>query len=499
MKYSPHKDRTKAYWSKNFKPVVAFDWLQLQIELKHAMSSRTFAELITPVLGQTPAFKTVDGVFKAGTGISAIIFKVQFQDPKSQAHVESVISKLKSTFDLKTAPTFTASEIFFQLVRRDGTTTQQLADAVVHLYNFDAWQPKDQDGKPNRNHRLYSKLTVEEPMTGAAPLARAVTGGHSLAIGSQRSTWAKADPESSRYYLKVTDARQTLPDNKHSARVERTLQGAAQPFKDAQGLADFMRADNPALCALFGFRRLRDDLNQWAACAAQSSVLAIYSGHTRTVGTGTTRSTREHSPLTRADSELNAMVARALKSFAKRWQEQPVCGNSDNLPTLTDGAGTAEECGVLPLGEDLAEGLESSSSDGSALITTLSTTPTTTTPTTHSSTTTPTPTTPTTPLSTTTQQPEQDDLYTVEDLIALDAEGEADAGSEPDSHTEALVLSAVGSTLEKFAAEARNIRVGAPKVRDEVCTVVREGLGVYILAGRLRRQRRYLSFMAQAP
>lgn len=302
---------------KKFKPETQVDFLETSFKTVSKTNLKTVQPRLNRILnlpeGRRAGIEVLDG-----TQGSATAFAFRIQNPKSFSQVQRIIGDLKRRFDLAEEPTFTALEIAFDLKRRTGTTDNELAEAVAHLYKFASFHPH------RENHRIYGRgKGAEEVPARMASLVRHVADGYCIGVGSQRRhtgkrTTGKADPISARYYLKRTDDRHGLDDAMHSARAERTFQGAAMPFRT---LAELEQFDFNALKDLFDFRKLKDELNPLVAHAFRDYVLATFDTRTRNRREG---GTRENHPATLADSALNELVRRSFRSLSKRW----ACGNS---------------------------------------------------------------------------------------------------------------------------------------------------------------------------
>lgn len=302
---------------KKFKPETQVDFLETSFKTSSKTNLKTVQPKINRILnlpeGRRASIEVLDG-----TQGSATAFAFRIQNPKNFSQVQRIIGELKRRFDLSEEPTFTALEIAFDLKRRTGTTHDELAEAVAHLYKFAAFHPH------RENHRIYGRgKGAEEVPARMASLVRHVADGYCIGVGSQRRhtgkrTTGKADPISARYYLKRTDDRHGLDDAMHSARAERTFQDAAMPFRT---LAELEQFDFNALKDLFDFRKLKDELNPFVAAALRDYVLATFDTRTRNRREG---GTRENHPATLADSALNELVRRSFRSLSKRW----ACGNS---------------------------------------------------------------------------------------------------------------------------------------------------------------------------
>lgn len=304
---------------KKFKPETQVDFLEISFKNNSKTNLKTVQAKLNRILnlpeGRRASIEILDG-----TQGSATAFAFRIQNPKNFSQVQHIIGDLKRRFDLAEEPTFTALEIAFDLKRRTNTTHDELAEAVAHLYKFAAFHPK------RDNHRIYRRgKGADEVPARMASLVRHVADGYCIGVGSQRRhtgkrTTGKADPISARYYLKSTDDRQALTEATHSARAERTFQGAAMPFRT---LAELERFDFNALKDLFNFRKLKDELNPLVAHVFRDYVLATFDTRTRNRREG---GTRENHPATLADSALNELVRRSFRSLSKRW----ACGNSVN-------------------------------------------------------------------------------------------------------------------------------------------------------------------------
>lgn len=301
---------------KKFKPETQVDFLETRFKTAFKTNLKTVQPKLNRILNLADGRKAGIDVLD-GTQGSATTFAFRIQNPKNFSQVQRIIGDLKRRFDLAEEPTFTALEIAFDLKRRTGTTHDELAEAVAHLYKFASFHPH------RENHRIYKRKTADEVPAHMTSLVRHVADGYCIAVGSQRRhtgkhTTGKADPISARYYLKRTDDRHGLDDAMHSARAERTFQDAAMPFRT---LAELEQFDFSTLKDLFDFRKLKDELNPLVAAALRDYVLATFDTRTRNRREG---GTRENHPATQADSALNELVRRSFRSLSKRW----ACGNS---------------------------------------------------------------------------------------------------------------------------------------------------------------------------
>lgn len=113
-------------------------------------------------------------------------------------------------------------------------------------------------------------------------------------------------------YLKTTDdaARQHV---RPRARLEVRLQGDACPFQTLDELRAF---DWLSLAPYFRFRKLKDDIDEFAALIADRSTTVGKRAPRNITGKGK----RLHSTLTKADSDLNRCYRDALRVLARRWK-----------------------------------------------------------------------------------------------------------------------------------------------------------------------------------
>lgn len=323
-----------------FRPHAQADFISIYFKLQSRSNLKTVQPVLNRILNLPDDRNASVDLFDWSEGGSVSEFAFRIQDPQCAGHVRHVIAELKRRFDLAEEPTITGIEVSLDMIRRKGTTDEELADLTTHMHVMSAY-------RPNANHRTYHGFTgsAEAVPVHQASLRRMVLAGHCIAVGSQRDHDSKrghqqADPISSRTYHKTTDDGSGLPQDQHRARTERTLQGAGLPFDTLDKLNAFNFSD---LHDLFSFRKLKDDLNPLVASAYRHRVMD-FSAQERSRRDG--GGTRKHHPATVADSALNAIMARALRALTKRWQKPYSCGNSDNsdhhfLETASDCASSA--------------------------------------------------------------------------------------------------------------------------------------------------------------
>lgn len=319
------------------KPKIQLDFLGVGIKTASRTNLKTIQPKLERILGYRPSVDVLDET----AGRSASLFVIKVQNPKNISQIQRIIGDLKCRFDLAEEPIFSILEIAFDLKRRTGTTDNELAEAVAHLYKFSSFHPH------RENHRIYRRgKGAEEVPARMANLVRHVAEGCCIGVGSQRRhsgkrTTGKADPISARYYLKRTDDRQALAEAAYSARAERTFQGAAMPFRT---LAELELFDFNTLKDLFEFRKLKDELNPLTATALRDYALPIFDTRTRSRREG---GTRENHPATLADSALNEIVRRAFRSFVRSWNESTACGNSVKFEDKNPVTIEAEEASAI--------------------------------------------------------------------------------------------------------------------------------------------------------
>jgi len=305
-----------------FKPKFQIDFIEITFRTPTRTNLKTVQPKLSRILNLPEGRKASVFVLDETAGASASVFAFRIQNPKSKAEVFKTWHALKRRFSLAAEPTFTALEVAFDLQRRTGTTDDELAGAVAHLYKFADFHPHAS------NHRIYTAKWAQEVPAMLGSLGRYIAAGWCIGVGSHRphvsmGCAVPADPIAARYYLKRTDDGADLAKHLWSARAERTLQGAAMPFTT---LEEFEQFDLSGLKDMFSFRRLKEGLNPLVAPVFRDYALTTFERRTRNRREG---GTRQHHPATLADSALNELVRRACRSFSKQWQKS-ACGNSAN-------------------------------------------------------------------------------------------------------------------------------------------------------------------------
>jgi hypothetical protein len=301
-----------------FKPRVHVDWLRISFITSTRSNLKTVQPILNRILNLQEGRRASIDLLDETAGGSVSHFGFRMQDPECGAAIRHVIEELQRRFRLAAEPKITGIEVSLDLFGRKGTTTEELAEATAHLYNYSAYHP-------NANRRMYGpdKHSTCEVTSHRSAMVREILDGRCIAVGSQRDHINKlghqlADPISSRYYLKRTDdGGSELNIAKHSARSERTFQGEGLPFSSLEELEGF---DFTSLMKFFSFRKLKDDLiSVVRASHSDKHVHASFQDEekARTAGGGIVK----HNRATAADSELNAAVARALRALTKRWKK----------------------------------------------------------------------------------------------------------------------------------------------------------------------------------
>jgi hypothetical protein len=258
----------------------------------------------------------------AGEGGAATVFRFKLQDPHCWHEVVLQLQAIAQEFALVAPPIVTAIEVSFDAYS-NGAIREELVELTARLYKFQANVVSD-----NRRFEGSGKgvRDGEGTLGGFDRVRRLLGSGRVIAIGHQRDDkWGrwKADPESQRIYFKTTDrGGETLPDNQHRARIEKTLQGSAI----VNGTLEHWEAFKfETLSDSFRFRALKGDLNRLLQLSAdRTEQIGERRARARVKSDRTAYSgSRLYSSATKADTDLNRRARRALRDLSARWRSQP--------------------------------------------------------------------------------------------------------------------------------------------------------------------------------
>lgn len=308
-----------------FKPRASVDFQAVRFRTSNRTNLKTVQPILNRILdlpeGRNASVDLLDEI--EGGSVSEFCFRLQ--NPESAGRVRHVINELTRLFDLAEEPTLGATEISFDMIRRKGTTDDELAEMTAHLFAMSGYSPQ------SANKRLYREFKGSGQAIPAhlTALTRKLIEGYCIAVGNQRDHGNQsADAISARTYFKRTDDGGDLDSAQYSARTERTFQGTGRLFQTPD---DLQSLDFGTIAKLFNFRKLKNDLHPAIVATVRDRVLNLASRErTRRNGGGT----RKHHPCTTADSELNELVRRSFRALARRWVKPYTCANSVNSEPL---------------------------------------------------------------------------------------------------------------------------------------------------------------------
>lgn len=282
------------------------DWLELEIAIASPTqawrlpkaSGLSFASPCDPLTGKPLA---------VGRGNEpTTLFRVKIQDPINCGSASSTIAVLNKTYPLALPPTVVGIEVAL-----DGYSNASSSDELVlltaHFYKYLTSPPSD-------NHRTYRRYReFVDGITSFDTLIQMISEGYQIGIGNA------GDDLYMHSYLKTTDRvrhgiAEPLPIEKHRARIETRIQGAALPRRT---LDEWQTFDFRTLTPHFNFRMLKPGQNKYSVYALQK--IAKVSGRYTEAQKSRLRTRNEFSSATLADRKLNDISKGALRRLSDRW------------------------------------------------------------------------------------------------------------------------------------------------------------------------------------
>ncbi|PKV46765.1 hypothetical protein CLU92_4195 [Janthinobacterium sp. 61] len=291
------------------------DWVELEVRTTAPSNFWSVQEVLRPVLPRSQAKQQFVTPLDGGNGGAATIFRFSIQDPERASKIEKVVAALCGRFDLVSI-VVTGVEVAFDTYSQCGSI-RQLAELAADRFRFIT-------AKPSSCWHFY-RQRGENPqfinvLPGRSDLVEHFEGFWQLADRKDKDT---ADVRYHAYVKTLDNGTELLPD-RHRARFEITLRGAALPFQTVEELKKFNFAE---LAHYFKFRRIADNVPpavKYALTSWSGRQLGLRGPYRRPDLTrvGKYNGTSIFRGSTVADDKLNADVYECLRQLTRTWRKR---------------------------------------------------------------------------------------------------------------------------------------------------------------------------------
>lgn len=291
------------------------DWIEIEIHTKTPTNFWTVQKVLRQYQHLPKDVNPYVNVQDERPGGAATVFRIRIQDPKSLHALSELCSGFAQEIPIQGAPQVTAIEVALDAY-------QSNPEQAARFYKFVSFVADAS------NQRLFRKKSdpPQSTPTRFDSLVCHLADGWQVGIGDKFADCYQ------HIYWKTTDNGQTLPDEKHRARIEITLRGEVLPF---HSLDDSEGFNFTKLTQYFRFRQLKDDLSPLIRLCVNAATSQIGERRTHKLKSG---AIRWHNSATRADTELNDRARGAFKELNRRWTAEPKRGRKTTADRMAVGS-----------------------------------------------------------------------------------------------------------------------------------------------------------------